>query len=65
MKGNKIGPLRMNKVAEYLGISERQLRSLEQQGRIPTAKRDDLGRYYTAVDLAALELILLPKHFVL
>ena len=56
----KIGTLRTSRVARFLGVSERQLRRLEQQGRIPTAKRDHLGRYYTVADLAALEKILQP-----
>ena len=65
MRDTRIGPLRMNKVAGLFGISDRQLRRLEQQGRIPAAKRDHLGRYYTLEDVGALELILLPEHFVL
>jgi len=65
MRDTKIGPLRITKVAGYFGISERKLRRLERQGRIPNAKRDRLGRYYTLEDVAALELILLPEHFVL
>ena len=54
----KLGLLRTGRVSRFLGISDRQLRRHEQQGRIPTAKRDHLGRYYTVVDLAALEKIL-------
>ena len=65
MRDSKIGPLRMNKVAWYFGISERRLRRLELQGRIPEAKRGRRGRYYTLEDLSALELILLPEYFVL
>ena len=65
MRDAKIGPLRITKVAGYFGVSERKLRRLEQQGQIPSAKRDRLGRYYTAEDLSALELILLPEYFVL
>ena len=65
MKDTKIGPLRMTKVAGYFGVSERKLRRLELQGRIPNAKRDSQGRYYNLEDLAALELILLPEYFVL
>ena len=65
MKDDKIGPLRMIKVAGYFGISEKQLRRLERQGQIPNAKRDRRGRYYTAEDLSALEIILLPEHSVL
>lgn len=61
MRDTKIGPLRMTKVAGYLGISEKQLRRLERQGRIPNAKRDRGGRYYTLEDLAELAMILHPN----
>ena len=61
MRDAKIGPLRITKVAGYFGVSERKLRRLEQQGRIPNAKRDGGGRYYTVADLAALENILQPN----
>ena len=61
MRDAKIGPLRMPKVAGYFGVSERKLRRLEQQGRIPSAKRDRRGRYYTLEDLAGLEKIMHPN----
>ena len=60
MNDNKIGPLRMTKVAGYFGISEKQLRRLEQRGHIPEPKRDRRGRYYTIEDLEKLENILTP-----
>ena len=60
-----MGVLRIGRVSRYIGVSERKLRRFEQQGLIPTAKRDHLGRYYTLEDLAALESILLPEHLVL
>jgi hypothetical protein len=37
--------------AKALGVSSRNLRVLEWEGRIPPARRDLIGRYYSEFDL--------------
>ena len=54
------GLLRVNQVARALGCSETWLRSAEQRGRIPKARRDLNGwRYYTEQDIENLRAVLL------
>ena len=59
----KYGPLRTTHVAEYLGVSEKQLRWLEQQDQAPTSRSDHRGRYYTREDVWALaDMVLYPDR---
>ena len=44
----------IGEAARRLGVTPKHLRSLEQAGRIPPARRDFNGRIYTKFDLALL-----------
>ena len=46
---------RISRVAEELGVSPQYLRMLEWQGRIPPARRDSYGRFYTPFDVTLLK----------
>jgi hypothetical protein len=47
--------VRISKAARALGVSPQYLRLLEWEKRIPVARRDFSGRFYTSIDLALLK----------
>jgi len=46
--------LHISEAARQLGVTPKHLRSLEWEGRIPSARRDYNGRIYTEFDIAVL-----------
>jgi hypothetical protein len=46
--------VRITEAARLLGVSPHYLRLLEWEHRIPAARRDFNGRYYTPLDIALL-----------
>jgi DNA-binding transcriptional MerR regulator len=46
--------VRISKAARALGVSPQYLRLLEWEKRIPVARRDFSGRFYTSFDIALL-----------
>jgi DNA-binding transcriptional MerR regulator len=46
--------LHISDAAKLLGITPEHLRTLERQGRIPSARRDFNGRIYSPSDIALL-----------
>ena len=49
------GGMHISEAAEELGVTPKHLRTLERQGRIPTARRAWFGRVYSGEDLALLK----------
>ncbi len=47
--------LHIGEAARRLGISPKHLRVLEQEGHVPTARRDVFGRVYSEFDLLLLK----------
>jgi len=47
--------MHISEAAEELGVTPKHLRTLERQGRIPTARRAWFGRVYSVQDLALLK----------
>jgi DNA-binding transcriptional MerR regulator len=47
--------VRISKAASALGVSPQYLRLLEWESRIPAARRDISGRFYTSSDIALLK----------
>jgi len=47
--------VRISKAARALGVSPQYLRLLEWEKRIPAARRDFSGRFYTSFDIALLK----------
>jgi DNA-binding transcriptional MerR regulator len=45
----------IGETAKQLGVSPTHLRSLERDGRIPSARRDFNGRVYSELDIALLK----------
>jgi DNA-binding transcriptional MerR regulator len=48
------GVIHISEAAERLNVTPQYLRMLEQQGRIPPARRDFNGRIYSEFDIALL-----------
>jgi hypothetical protein len=49
------GVIHISEAAEKLGVTPQYLRMLEQQRRIPPARRDFNGRIYSEFDIALLQ----------
>lgn len=45
----------IGEASRRLGVTPKHLRTLEQEGRIPSARRDFNGRIYTEFDIALLK----------
>ncbi len=45
----------IGQASRQLGVTPKHLRNLEQEGRIPPARRDFNGRIYTEFDIALLK----------
>jgi DNA-binding transcriptional MerR regulator len=55
MESNKSKVCYIGEAAQQLGVTPQHLRMLEWEGRIPPARRNLIGRFYSEFDIALLK----------